>query len=495
MKFGFLALTLTLAICLQAAENPAVPVAYRVTPEMKEGALAALDVEIRFNGNGEGVTRLHLPDEFAGQSELWRQVADLTVEGAEVSEAGPAVRLLHHKPGIPLVVRYRVVPAYGEDPKGEAGLPNRALIRPAWFGVLGEVIFAIPEGRANAPATFTWGPAPSGWMMASDLDHPSPLTLETLVESFLYGGTDIRLTKLQVAGGPVRLAIRGLWKFSDDELADLLTRVVVVERQFWNDPDTAFFVPLVPLTPLPKGTLHAGIGRGDAFVLYSTTDSPLEGFRWELAHEHMHSWIPRALGGLPEKDEALDYWFSEGFADFYAARALLHSGIWSLDDFVSEQNEMLERYAASPNPLPNVQILKDFWTSDVVRQVPYDRGRMLATIWDYRLRRSQDGPTLNDVLKQQRLAVQENARNHQAVPAAKLFLQVYGRTSGTDLASDVARFIDKGELISLPSDLYGPCARIDSVTEPAKPPFQKVVLTPGSTPEARADCVKLIGSL
>src|ERR1022692_1303381 len=81
MKLSLLAVMLTFAVYLGTAEGPAVPIAYRVTPEMKEGALAALDVEIRFNGNSEGVTRLHLPDEFAGQSELWRQVADLTVEG------------------------------------------------------------------------------------------------------------------------------------------------------------------------------------------------------------------------------------------------------------------------------------------------------------------------------------------------------------------------------------------------------------------------------
>lgn len=202
----------------------------------------------------------------------------------------------------------------------------------------------------------------------------------------------------------------------------------------------------------------------------------------------------RARSAAFRRKMKLDYWFSEGFADFYAARALLHSGIWSLEDFVSEQNEMLERYGNSPNPLPNAQVLKDFWTSDVVRQVPYDRGRMLATIWDYRLRRSNSGRTLNDILKQQRLAAQENARNYQDVPAAKLFLEVYSRMSGTDLAIDVARFVEKGELVTLPADLYGTCARIESVTEAGKPPFQKVVLIPGMTPEARADCIGRIGN-
>ena len=494
MKLSLLVVMLTVAVCLSSAESPAVPIAYSVTLEMKHGMLAALDVEVRFRGNGDGVTRLRLPEEFAGQSNLWRQVRDLKVDGAQISDASPSVRILRHKPSALLVVSYRVVSAYGEDPKGEAGLPNRALIRPNWFAVLGEVVFAIPEGRAHALASFMWGPSPPAWMVISDLDHPTPLTIETLVESFLYGGTDVRLTRLQVAGGPVRLAMRERWKFSDGELADLLTRIVVVERQFWNDPNTAFFVALVPLTPLPEGTLHAGIGRGDAFALYSTTDSSLAGFRWELAHEHMHTWIPREVGGLPEKDEALDYWFSEGFADFYAARALLHSGIWSLEDFISEQNEMLERYGNSPNPLPNAQILKEFWTSDVVRQVPYDRGRMLATIWDYRLRQGNSSRSVNDVLKEQRLSAHENQRNHQAVPAAKLFLELYDRISGTDLASDVERFVEKGELVTLPSDVYGTCAKVESVTDAEKPTFQKVVQTPKMTPKARADCIARISN-
>jgi len=500
MRFSVLILLLSCAIYIAAAEAPVTPVAYRVTPEIKDGSLVALSVEIRFTGSSDGVTTLHLPDEFAGQSELWHQVANFAVDGAEVSEPSPSIRLLHHKPGAPIVVRYRLTPAYADDPKAEAGLPNRALIRPNWFGVLGEVVFAVPEGRNHAPASFSWGPKPPGWVLVSDLDHPAPLTGDTLVDSFLFGGTDLRVTNLEVAGGPVRLAMRGQWKFSDAELADLLTRVVVAERRFWNDQNTAFFVPLVPLAPLPKGTMHAGIGRGDAFVLYSTTDSSLDGFRWELAHEHMHTWIPNEVGGLSEKDEALGYWFSEGFADFYAARVLLHSGIWSLEDFVTEQNKMLERFGNSPNPLPNSQILKDFWTSDVVRQVAYDRGRMLALLWDYRLRHSGGSHTLNDVLRQQRIVAQaniaeDNKQNRSVVPAPKLFFEVYDRIGGIDLTSDAARYIEKGELVTLPSDLYGACARIETVAPAGKPAFQKLVLAPEMNSAARAECTKSMGNL
>lgn len=503
IKFAALFLILTPAISFAKAATAASVISYRVTLETDEkipgsgspGKLSALAVEIRLTGNSDGITRLHLPEEFAGQTELWRQITSLTAEGTEISEVGPAVRVLRHKPDAPLVIRYRLVTAYPEEPKAEAGLPNRALIRPTWFAVLGEVVFAVPEGRSRSPATFTWGAHPSTWVLVSDLDHQAPLTLETLVESFLFGGTDVRVSKLEVAGGPVRLAMRGGWKFSDHDLADLLTRVVVAERQFWEDANTAFFVPLVPLAPLPEGTMHAGIGRGDAFVLYSTTNSALDGFRWELAHEHMHTWIPNQIGGLPVKDEALDYWFSEGFADFYAARVLLHSGIWSLEDFVAEENEMLERYGNSPAPIPNMQILKKFWTTDTVRQLAYDRGRMLATLWDYRLRHSAGHHTLNEVLKRQRVEAQENQRNGQDATAAQSFIQVYEGIGGISLAEDVKRFVEEGQRTTLPPDLYGACARIENGGTDGKPSFQKVTLTPGMLESARTECVKLMGNL
>src|SRR5438270_13609326 len=106
MKLSLLVVMLTVAVCLSSAESPAVPIAYSVTLEMKHGMLAALDVEVRFRGNGDGVTRLRLPEEFAGQTNLWRQVRDLKVDGAQISDASPSVRILRHKPSALLVVSY-----------------------------------------------------------------------------------------------------------------------------------------------------------------------------------------------------------------------------------------------------------------------------------------------------------------------------------------------------------------------------------------------------
>jgi hypothetical protein len=49
-------------------------------------------------------------------------------------------------------------------------------------------------------------------------------------------------------------------------------------------------------------------------------------------------------------------------------------------------------------------------------------------------------------------------------------------------------------LVTLPSDVYGSCARVGSVTEAGKPTFQKLVQTPKMTPKARADCIAQISN-
>jgi predicted metalloprotease with PDZ domain len=61
----------------------------------------------------------------------------------------------------------------------------------------------------------------------------------------------------------------------------------------------------------------------------------------------MHTWVADELGAMPEKDEGVDYWFSEGFNDFLASKVLLGSGLWTLSEFVADKNETLSRYTLS----------------------------------------------------------------------------------------------------------------------------------------------------
>jgi predicted metalloprotease with PDZ domain len=469
---GTLALASLAALLTAGAPPPAASlVAYQLTPEMRGEALAALSVRIRFKGDADGETRLLLPSKWAGKDELWRQVADLSVEGAEVGSDGPAARVLRHRPSAPLVVRYRIVPAHAADPAADYE-KAQPIVRPDWLFAHGEGLFAVPEGREAARASFAWGQIPKTWTLATDLEHLSrarPGKVEDVLESVLIGAPDLTVIRREIGGAPVRIAIRGRWGFAPEAFADLALRIVAAENAFWGDRGRPFLLAVAPLQTGGGRSSSNGTGRSDAFSIVATTDYDLLKEAHFLAHEYMHTWIARELGGQPTKDEVLEYWFSEGFTDFYASRVLLRSGVWSLEDFVAKQNEVLARYAASPAVnRPNDKIGEDFWGDPAVGQLPYDRGRLLATLWDDRLRRRTGGRLdLDDVLRAQRAEARANAGAGRVVSGGALFPAVYARVAGLDPAPEIARYLELGETVRLPPDLYGACARVETLMVPA----------------------------
>ncbi len=458
------------ALLLGAATPPADKVVhYRLTPELGPDGLKDLAVEIRLTGDADGSTRLHLPDEWASAHELWRQVRDVQVEGASLAEDGPAYRVLTHAPGAAITIRYRVVTAFDRDPAVGAtvGNPYQPILRPAWFSVIGHAVFASPDGEQSRPADFRWGTLPSGWTVASDLDHGARgrrLMVGDIEHSTAVGAPDLRLIASRAAGADLRLAVLGRWSLDVDAFATLLTRVVEAEHAYWGDRGEPFIVTMTPLVPAPGSTSLGGTGLDDAFAVFASSDSPLPLMRYLLAHEHMHTWNSSRLGGVRYgPDQPADYWFSEGFTDFLTQRVLLRSGVWSLEDYATELNQVLTAYALSPvRTAPNARIVADFWKDPQVQKLPYQRGLLLAMVWDDRLRRSSHGRRdLDDVFKAQLALARGIDQSRPGHPTAPdLFTAAWRRIGGPDLADDLRRLVGEGEDVRLPADLFGSCATI-----------------------------------
>lgn len=453
--------------CLSLAAVPAPPSTfdYEFTPVVEHGA-TALITTLRFVGPASGTLTLDLPNQGEGIKERWRFLSDFAVTGAAVAAPDPATRVLTFAPGTPVTVRYRVASAYDADPDGREGNPYKgAVLRPGWFETLGDFIFATPHGAEGQPATFKWGQMPRGWSIASDLEHGRmgrPLTVFDVSESTLLGGADVQVLKRAVSGGVLRVAVRGTWAFDASTLADVLAHTISAQRDFWGRDVKGPF--LVTLTPLAGTGSSGGTGRTDAFALYGTSDTTQASFLRTIAHEHTHSWIPTRVGTLREgAREPEDYWFSEGFTDFYASRTLLRAGIWSLEEFVADLNDRLLAYTASPvRNAPNSQIVRDFWTGEKIRQLPYQRGLLLAFIWDKRLRDAGKGG-LDPVMFAARDAFVAAGTKPNA---AQNFLASYHRVSGGDLDADIARYVMAGETIALPGDLFGSCATVQTIELP-----------------------------
>ena len=180
-------------------------------------------------------------------------------------------------------------------------MPARRSARTGFFATLGEFVIATLRGRDAAPARFTWTGWPAAWRTVSDLDHPG-LTVDRIAEATLLAGPAVVVRTRPLPGGTLRFATRGSWGLDLDPYADTMARVLAAQRAFWGDTRGPYTVTLNELAPSPGSLSMGGTGRGDGFARYAGGRIEADALLRNIAHEHIHSWIPRRLGTLPEGD-------------------------------------------------------------------------------------------------------------------------------------------------------------------------------------------------
>ena len=465
---GFVALPLLLALGA-AAPPPDPAVGYELAPELQGDAIAALDVTIRLRADPSGTTTIDWIDSWAGEPKLGQWARDIRVDGAaSVSAAPNGGRIIRSAPGAALTMHYRIVSAYAADPTVNDSEQARPVVRSGWFYAVGEALYARPVNRDDAPASFAWtGPKAIGF--ASDTEHATglryqPRTVSDMLESIAIGGRDLAVASVTLNGAPVRVAHVGSFGFDIHAFEKTAEKVIAAERNFWRDTRAGpFLITAVPLVSDPTRISFGGTGRSDAFATWIDQNAPLSSLTWLLAHEYFHSWNPRQLGRFPDKNEPEVYWMSEGFTDFYARRLMLRSGLWTPQQFVTDWNEMLRAYAASSfRATGNIAAAAKFWSGDrEAEKIPYQRGALLAALWDQRLR-DRGRPALDDVLRTQR----DHVRNAKAMPdLTTAFIAETGRV-GLDVRRDVDRYLTNGEPLLLPPNAFGKCARLTTADLP-----------------------------
>lgn len=449
--FQAIAVAGALLVCASAAAPPRID--YTLTPIMEDDALSAVQIDLRFRGEADGESDLRLPDSWGGQDELWRSIQDLEiVSGASAIRTGEAanIRILTHRPNARIHVRYRVIQDWDGVPRAEIGNVYRPTIQPTYFHLIGNAFMATPGAASlDARVRFTVRDLPRGWSYASDLEHPD-LRLNELWSSIVVAG-DFRI--LRDPRSQVRVAIRGDWSFSDADFLSRAANILSSERSFWGDEATPYLVTVLHLEG-PEGWLSVGgTGLDDAFAFFATPNAEAGPIARTLAHESFHTWISSQVGGLPNDDQALQYWLSEGFTDFYTARLLVRGGQWSVEQYAADLNDALRAHAQSPvRTASNAQIQANFWSDRDAQRLPYQRGRFLAMIWDARLRSA--GHSMDAVVHDMR----RRARNGDQYAVETFVAAAPG--FHLDLGNDIEAYVDQGAAILLPEDVVAPCGRI-----------------------------------
>lgn len=477
----------------QAAPDPTVH--YSLKPLLTDGQMTAVQIEMRFHAT-QARTEVDLPDFGAGHYYQYRNFKAVEVIGAtavEIPADQPGHRLVTAAPGTEITVRYYIDAnrKAGEEAPIDTDM-TYPVIGPTRFYIMGETVWPSVVSDADLPATFI-ADMPAGWAFASDLENLPALggTDANVRKTILIGGSDVHIETIRTSHTRLRIASAGRFDFSMADFNDRMTRVVETEQAFWDDGQPDFLVTLAPTTPQPGRLSIHGEALNGAFAVMAVPYAPMDPISFNLAHEYFHSWNMRKLGQYAPGHEALSYWFSEGFTDYYGRKLALKSGVVGLDAFIGEWNASLDRYAGSRHKLaPNSDLDAHYHADEDWTKAIYDRGAIVAVYLNAKWR--VKGVTLDRFMHSLRDKVAADPAlaalpTRQRIAAAAAAL-------GVPADDELTRFIDKGEAIALPEDAFGGCIRV--VTDPGndKTPYvrQHLVLPNTLTADETKACVAAV---
>lgn len=452
------------AMALQSAD----PIAYEVRLTGAPGAIDALTVQIRFRGEADGETFLRLPTRWAGEGELWRGVAELQADGAQLSPTEhPALHRLSHTPGADITLNYQIIQDWPGEPSAlTPDNPHRPVVQDSYVHAFGFAVFAVVTEESGRPLEREMSlslAADPGLTLFSDA--ATARDRRSLRRSVIVGG-DFRSVTQDTASGQVQVAWRGEEDSTVASVAGDLAAVMTEIDAFWGGGHPNYLVTLLPMPGPPFVSSVGGTGLGDAFAFFASEGAPAERVSSIVRHEYLHSWIPGRFGG-PARDGQnglTEAWFSEGFTDFYAWRLGARSGELDLEDAVDRLNTVLRDYAASPAAARPASSLTaaDFWTDQAVGQLPYQRGLLVALALDAALRNQSGGEVNLDALMRASL----DADVGDATAAQAVIARAATEFS-VDFQPMLDAMIESGAPASLPHDALPACGAIEWIEQPA----------------------------
>ncbi|UKB81986.1 peptidase [Chryseobacterium sp. MEBOG06] len=342
---------------------------------------------------------------------------------------------------------------------------NRPRINNTFFHVLGKNLFIVPRSFTKIPEDrefeffIEWVDFPPQFKLHNNfVTQIRKQRIKTsLWEGFynsLFIGGDYRFHSFKIKNKPVYFVLRDQWQngFTDDFLFLNLKKAIQSQRDFWEDYDQDYFTVMMTPTVSQKDTLFKGYStKGsalkNAFMIQGTNNpfNSKNSFLYLMHHELMHEWIGNKI---QNKHEELNYWFSEGFTDYYTYKNRLRIKDISMDEWLKLFNsEVIKNYWNNPQRnMPNYRIKDDFWKSGDVEKIPYRRGAIFAFWLDNQIMlKTHSKKSLDDLMRELlKVCTEKNVKFTD-----ELFLDLAQKYLSMDISYFFQKHIISGENIDL----------------------------------------------
>ncbi len=248
------------------------------------------------------------------------------------------------------------------------------------YGVL---MFAdlLPQEFATVSVQFA---LPAGWTVHSSIN---PELVPEPADAVFLVGRSIR----KAAKKDLDSFIAGEWPFKDSVAVNAAARVMDKYLAL-----TGFKLPgrpVVMIAPLPVATGSTkwrAQTRGSTVLLLMDPQAQIANWKGQLeiifTHEVLHLWVPNALSLQGDYD-----WFFEGFTLYTALLTALDLKAINFREYLATMERVYDSYLSYPHDLSLIEASERRWTTPW--PVVYDKGMLVAFLYDLMLRKESAGKT------------------------------------------------------------------------------------------------------
>ncbi len=433
---------------------------YVLTPNLK-GSQAFVQVEFQAKADANGKIQLGYPNSDWGEENLFACINEFKVSPSVKSDFRKDKNQIYiwGEPNKTYSFSYKVVQDFSELPKNEN--TYRPIINKDYFHIIGKNLLMLPFGYFGSEETrcyvhLKWKYPRKRFEVVNSFGNQKEQTIDASyheIYSSIFIGGKIQSSNFEINENRIVFATTDEWENIDVEKAALdLSKIIRQQREFWNDHSTKLQTVTLIKTfedcPNKNACSNSlsGTALTNSFAAFCSDNwlSSNNRMNWLFAHELFHNWVGNKIQNESEEKE---YWFSEGFTDYYAYKLLLRNGMMSLDEFIQKVNEEIiePHYNASNNNSPNSEITADkFWADRLWEKLPYRRGWLYAFQLDCKIK-NHGSNSLDDVM----LEILRITQTEKVSFNQDIFFRAVEKYLDIDFQDDFYQFIENGKPIRL----------------------------------------------
>lgn len=451
---------------LRAAAEPAVRYTLDRPPDGN-----SVQVTASFPGDQDGVSDVSVVDGWGGITADLSDFQSVSASGDDgrALQLAPGAKTgwsITHNPGEQVTLAYRLVQPPDRTPLGPGHNDYRTRVGPELFQMIGNHGLLYPahlgDGVAREHEVRWTGFDLPGFHAVSSFGTGAVQTVTIDGDRFRQGlfiAGKLALVEKEIKGTRVGVVISGTdWGFTPEQFADVAFTIIAAERDFFNDySDPWYLVSVTPEGKAQGGSFSlGGTALTNCFALYCNAGlSMAEGsphvdkIQHVLAHEYFHTWngVKFHIDGA----EGENYWFSEGFTEYFTRRMLRKAGLWDDAALLADLNRSIAEYdTMGRKNATNQEIQKEFWTDPDISRLPYRRGDLLALAIDEQIRSRTGGRrTLDHAFRDLIRGWPQGTGS----PDRAQLLKSLAVDAGEEFIDSLIRVIENGEDPALPRSL------------------------------------------